>query len=414
MKGDSCKYCEVPVSVNHKLTGSITEVLTHTIMAATSANATAATASLPPLPPSMALYRVAKLPIAEICMRLTAFGLRTDGTKQILAARLHTYLQTLPEPPESPTGTDDGSDHDSAASFDATEESPRRGRHGRRAAREKSRHGRRSRQRHCHGRLSQGDAKAIRALLRCHDRRRPHSSPSRSRSRSRSWSPATTASDRSSEESSRSSPRITASSPSPSRSVSSESSLQRSRRRSRGRTHRTSTCKTRRSRHSRQHHHRDDSSGKLTGTLPAILDRMKGRIRRGEFVELDMLLQVNLRASGPGRTRSDGATGPDSRYQRRATINDFTSWTEAWSVYAAVLTAYFPHLAPRLFHYQPCLHSECKQGRMAGPFDEPPFSPFHCSGMVVVVPKQDGSCRVITHLSAPEGRSINNFIDPRQ
>ena len=57
------------------------------------------------------------------------------------------------------------------------------------------------------------------------------------------------------------------------------------------------------------------------------------------------------------------------------------------------------------------LHSECKQGRMAGPFDEPPFSPFHCSGMGVV-PKQDGSWRVITHLSAPEGGSINDFIDP--
>ena len=57
------------------------------------------------------------------------------------------------------------------------------------------------------------------------------------------------------------------------------------------------------------------------------------------------------------------------------------------------------------------LHSECKQGRMAGPFNEPPFSPFHCSGMGVV-PKQDGSWRVITHLSAPEGGSINDFIGP--
>ena len=30
----------------------------------------------------------------------------------------------------------------------------------------------------------------------------------------------------------------------------------------------------------------------------------------------------------------------------------FSGSSEAWSVYAAVLTAYFPHLAPRLFHYQ--------------------------------------------------------------
>ena len=54
---------------------------------------------------------------------------------------------------------------------------------------------------------------------------------------------------------------------------------------------------------------------------------------------------------------------------------------------------------------------ECSQGRMAGPFPEPPFYPFHCSGMGVV-PKQDGSHRVITHLSAPPGRSINDHINP--
>ena len=54
---------------------------------------------------------------------------------------------------------------------------------------------------------------------------------------------------------------------------------------------------------------------------------------------------------------------------------------------------------------------ECSQGRMAGPFPEPPFYPFHCSGMGVI-PKQDGSHRVITHLSAPPGCSINDHIDP--
>jgi len=57
------------------------------------------------------------------------------------------------------------------------------------------------------------------------------------------------------------------------------------------------------------------------------------------------------------------------------------------------------------------LQHECNQGRMAGPFQDPPFHPFHCSGLGVV-PKQDGSWRVITHLSAPEGLSINDYIDP--
>ena len=57
------------------------------------------------------------------------------------------------------------------------------------------------------------------------------------------------------------------------------------------------------------------------------------------------------------------------------------------------------------------LRSECAAGRMAGPFSNPPFTPFHCSGLGVV-PKHDGSWRVITHLSAPFGCSINDFIDP--
>ena len=54
---------------------------------------------------------------------------------------------------------------------------------------------------------------------------------------------------------------------------------------------------------------------------------------------------------------------------------------------------------------------ECAQGRIAGPFPYPPFHPFHCSGMGVI-PKQDGTWRVITHLSAPHGLSVNDHIDP--
>ena len=57
------------------------------------------------------------------------------------------------------------------------------------------------------------------------------------------------------------------------------------------------------------------------------------------------------------------------------------------------------------------LGEECSAGRMAGPFTDPPFLPFHCSGLGAI-PKQDGTWRVITHLSAPEGLSINDYIDP--
>ena len=85
------------------------------------------------------------------------------------------------------------------------------------------------------------------------------------------------------------------------------------------------------------------------GTLPAIPDRVRGSIHRGEFIELDMVLQANLQA---GRAPPEVTTGPDGRSHRRAAINDFTSCSEAWSVCVAVLIAYFPHLVPRLFHHQ--------------------------------------------------------------
>ena len=57
------------------------------------------------------------------------------------------------------------------------------------------------------------------------------------------------------------------------------------------------------------------------------------------------------------------------------------------------------------------LKKECSSGRMAGPFPQTPFQPFHCLGLGVV-PKPDGTWRVITHLSTPDGLRINDFIDP--
>ena len=56
------------------------------------------------------------------------------------------------------------------------------------------------------------------------------------------------------------------------------------------------------------------------------------------------------------------------------------------------------------------LSSECAAGRMAGPFRDPPFT---CSGLGAI-PKQDGTWRVITHLSAPAGWSVNDYIDPEE
>ena len=52
---------------------------------------------------------------------------------------------------------------------------------------------------------------------------------------------------------------------------------------------------------------------------------------------------------------------------------------------------------------------ECDAGRILGPFETPPLENLKCSG-VGVVPRKNGKWRMIHHLSAPAGRSINNGI----
>ena len=55
------------------------------------------------------------------------------------------------------------------------------------------------------------------------------------------------------------------------------------------------------------------------------------------------------------------------------------------------------------------LRKECAAGRIIGPSPVPPLANLKCSG-VGVVPKKNGKWRMIHHLSAPRGTSINDFI----
>ena len=57
------------------------------------------------------------------------------------------------------------------------------------------------------------------------------------------------------------------------------------------------------------------------------------------------------------------------------------------------------------------LAKECSAGRMAGPYSQQPVPNLRCSGLGIV-PKKDAGWRVIHHLSAPHGSSINDHIDP--
>ena len=57
------------------------------------------------------------------------------------------------------------------------------------------------------------------------------------------------------------------------------------------------------------------------------------------------------------------------------------------------------------------LQKEVKNLRIAGPYSSPPYHNLRCSGLGVI-PKNDGTWRIINHLSAPQGSSINDYIDP--
>lgn len=55
------------------------------------------------------------------------------------------------------------------------------------------------------------------------------------------------------------------------------------------------------------------------------------------------------------------------------------------------------------------LHKELAAARVLGPYAEPPLPRLQCSGLGVV-PKKSGKWRVIMHLSAPAGASVNDYI----
>ncbi len=59
------------------------------------------------------------------------------------------------------------------------------------------------------------------------------------------------------------------------------------------------------------------------------------------------------------------------------------------------------------------LLKELAADRIAGPYLSPPLPNLRCSGLGLV-PKGDGSSRLIFHLSAPSGHSINDGINPEE
>ena len=59
------------------------------------------------------------------------------------------------------------------------------------------------------------------------------------------------------------------------------------------------------------------------------------------------------------------------------------------------------------------LATECSRGHTAGPYESPPCHPLRTSG-IGVVEKKSGGHRLIVHMSAPSGASVNDCIDRDQ
>ena len=60
------------------------------------------------------------------------------------------------------------------------------------------------------------------------------------------------------------------------------------------------------------------------------------------------------------------------------------------------------------------LRKEIELGRIVGPFTSPPFKKFRCSPIGLVPKKSPGEFRLIQHLSAPRGSSVNDSIPEKQ
>ena len=335
---------------------------------------TMSASTLAPLPNTTALWRIEKLPVAEIKQRLLAAGLSDAGTKRTLAKRLHhslTHGSDSDSPSEgaasSPTRAGDRNGRSSSPAA-ADDTSPPRER-TRRRARRRRRSVRRGTGRHSrhHGRHSVG---AVRSSTSSSTTSSTGSSSSSSRtgttsrgSSSRSTSPSPRRSrggrrssfSRAARERRRNSPSRAA------RSTTRSRSRQRHRRERRGREDK----RLRHSRSRRGRHHREASDARRSaGSLPPISSKLQLRIRRGEYVNLAQLLHSNLTkanlSKATGHKRGRSGTDTTSTRQASAAITDFSSWSEAWSIYATVLSSFHSHLAPRLFQYQHFLTLKAK------------------------------------------------------
>ena len=128
-------------------------------------------------------------------------------------------------------------------------------------------------------------------------------------------------------------------------------------------------------RHPRSHQDADPDPALAPGTLaaplavqqPALPEKVKQRILKGEYIDFDTLLpealfparhgtspspSFTLRLSSDPSAADDGGVVIAQKPTAKRTISDLPSWMEAWNLYAQVLVLHFPTRAPALLAYQ--------------------------------------------------------------
>ena len=193
---------------------------------------------------------------------------------------------------------------------------------------------------------------------------------------------------------------------------------------------------------------RNDTGGQSSGARKVLLSPKIPQVTQGMYtagistfhhvhvtsVSLPMFVNTVVPITQPGAASEQDPSGPPTRPQPWSPIRPFALERELSlhpdKIFVKQLVndlqhgcsigymgPQFAHLAKNLptAYQQPdvidaTLQRECEAGRILGPFISQPLPNFRSSGLGLI-PKHDGGWQIIYHLSAPQGSSINDYID---
>lgn len=107
--------------------------------------------------------------------------------------------------------------------------------------------------------------------------------------------------------------------------------------------------------HRHQHHHQKeynftwvDGSSPFMSSTPTPSERIIARVRKGKFVQFDVLLSSTSDAIPVQAARSTNQKKPSSHKQK---ATNFQSWMEAWNIFLLIRSHTSPHLCLELLKF---------------------------------------------------------------